>query len=177
MAVLRLALLLQLGWLQASSAAPPPTASCAVHVGPSTGRHVPRPSLGCHLDAGYAHQTKALSAEMVYGPAFTAMPDPPGPNATRVGGTSFPFCPHDATLTPRELAGGVAGLPATASLRQTPSSMEGPKLLRHCSSQLYATKYGEEPQPHPGDTPPPQFAPEYGFRPPPGFEFAVGESS
>jgi putative hemolysin len=142
-----------LGAQSTSSTAPaPPPASCTLRVGPSStaGRLVPRPSLGCHLDAGYAHQTKALSAEMVYGSAFGAMPDPPGPNASRVGRASFAFC--TGQQQPAADSGMVTGLlPDTASLRQTLSGAEGPKLLRHCDSQLYATKVGEEPRPHPGD--------------------------
>ena len=34
-------------------------------------------TMGCHSDTGYAHQSRALSAQLIYGPAFEPVPDPP----------------------------------------------------------------------------------------------------
>jgi alpha-N-arabinofuranosidase len=53
--------------------------SCAVSVhAPTASSHRVSPlTMGCHSDTGYAHQSRALSAELLYGSAFEQVPDAP----------------------------------------------------------------------------------------------------
>lgn len=51
---------------------------CTVTVHPSQVSHrISQRTMGCHSDPGYAHQSRALSAELVYGSAFELVPDAP----------------------------------------------------------------------------------------------------
>ena len=54
---------------------------------------------------------------MVYGPAFTVMPDPPGPNATRVGAARFAFCSQGAAANTPLPAGHAAPEHGDAHMR------------------------------------------------------------
>jgi hypothetical protein len=53
-------------------------ATCTVTVHPKVATHnISRLFMGCHSDTGYAHQSRGLSSELVYGSAFEQVPDAP----------------------------------------------------------------------------------------------------